>query len=109
MKILNWIAYACWALAAIMLFFLLQIHDASAFAFLFGLSGSLAVSGVLFFAFSKVIFLLTDIRDALANGASSTSEPEAKITEPQEYTAPKAPTRSLEELSSDIEQMKKNL
>ena len=107
MKILNWIAYACWALAAIMLFFSFQ--DARAFSFLFGLAGSLAVSGVLFFAFSKVIFLLTDIRDALTNGSSSISEPEARNTEAQEYTAPKAPTRSLEELSSDIEQMKKNL
>lgn len=101
MKVLNWIAYACWALAAIAL--VLSFMDEYAFSFLFGLAGSLAVSGVLFFAFSKVIFLLTDIRDALV---TDTTAPQKTISQNAEV---KVPTRSLEEISADLKKMKSNL
>ncbi|SOC23160.1 hypothetical protein [Rhodobacter maris] len=66
MRVLNWIAYLSWVLAALYVFFAFQDKFTFDFFFFIALAVSLVISGVVFFAFSRVIFLLTDIRDALA-------------------------------------------
>lgn len=61
MSVLYWIAYVSWALAVIAA--VIGIDDGGFVYFVIALAVS--ISGVLFFAFGKVIFLLSDIRDAL--------------------------------------------
>lgn len=104
MQILTWIAYACWALAALALIICLREGD----VLLFAGSVSVAISGVLFFAFERVISLLTDIRDTLQGGAKNEPEP---LLAPQTDTPPmtEKPTRSLAELSADLDRLKSGL
>ncbi|MDF2141729.1 hypothetical protein [Paenirhodobacter sp. CAU 1674] len=99
MRILNWIAYLSWALAAISL--PLAFMDEYTFGFFIGLSVSIAISGVLFFAFSRIIVLLTDIRDALV----PKSEVPKKVDEP----IPLRPTSTHAELSAELARMKEKL
>lgn len=98
MSVLYWIAYASWALAAISV--LIGMTDGG-FEF-FVIAMAIAISGVLFFAFGKVISLLTDIRGAVAkaenrqHGGSDATERGAD-----------KPTRSIEEISADLDRLKR--
>ncbi|MBA86137.1 MAG: hypothetical protein CML69_15600 [Rhodobacteraceae bacterium] len=97
MSALYWLAYAAWALAAVSV--LIGLTDGG-FEF-FVIAISIAISGVLFFAFGKVISLLSDIRGAVVkaddhqHGFSASTE-----------RAPDKPTRSIEEISSDLDRLK---
>ncbi|EKE72575.1 MULTISPECIES: hypothetical protein [Roseobacteraceae] len=108
MKILNFIAYVCWGLAGI--FIIIAIAEPTSFMLALGLSVSLAISGVLFFSFSKVIFLLEEIRDSITgSSAPSTSIEQSHSSNSNTVVADKSPTRTIEEISKDLEEMKKRV
>ncbi|MCG7519744.1 hypothetical protein [Ruegeria sp. Ofav3-42] len=93
MKVLSWIAYSCWALAAFAVFVVVvegPVH-------LLPTALSLAIAGVLFMAVERVISLLTEIRDSLA--------PQERAEVPL-ADAPVTPARSLGDLSADLERVK---
>jgi hypothetical protein len=102
MRILDWLAYLSWFLAAAACLLVL-FADELAFAFLLGLAGSITVSGVLFYAFSKVIYLLTEIRDHLR------PIPKSKNEGQNETTMAQLSTPSIEEISADITRLKKGI
>lgn len=104
-KILNWLAYLSWALAAISL--VLAFVDRFTFPFFIGLSASIAISGILFFAVSRIIFLLTDIRDALAPKAA---QPE-RATVSADVAAPavERTTASSADIAAELKSMRAKL
>lgn len=97
MSVLYWLAYATWALAALSV--LIGLTDGG-FEF-FVIAISIAISGVLFFAFGKVVSLLSDIRGAVVkadvhqHGVSYATE-----------RGPDKPARSIEEISADLDRLK---
>ncbi|MCG7574847.1 hypothetical protein MHM39_14845 [Phaeobacter sp. CNT1-3] len=101
MKALTWIAYICWGLAAIGV--VLAIGDENPIFLV--LAGSLAISGVLFSAFERVITLLTEIRGALVE---ATEAPKQTPIETNEAAPDETPlvTRTVEEISADLKRLK---
>lgn len=99
-KVLTWIAYACWALACFILLLSLERFDALALASAI----SLGITGVLFIGFDRVICLLTEIRDALAPKI----EDDFEIDTENVPVAKKEP-RSVEELSADLARLRAGL
>lgn len=96
MQSLAWIAFICWALAAVAV--AVAIGTESPFFIIPAVS--LAISGVLFAAFERIIALLTEIRDALA-GPELVSEPASPTTPAEE--------RSIEEVTADLNRLKAGL
>jgi hypothetical protein len=101
LRILDWIAYLSWFIATACL--LASFVDELAFSFFFGLAGSIGISGVVFYAFSRVIYLLTEIRDYLRPLSVS------KIQDDIESISAPLTTRSIAEISADISRMKKDI
>ena len=105
MKILNWLAYLSWALAAISL--IPAFTDRFMFPFFFGLAASVAISGILFFAASRVIFLLTDIRDALAPHKAQVERP--TVSTHVEAPAVADTSASPAEIAAELKKMQAKL
>ncbi|MGR1582434.1 hypothetical protein ACSSNL_13330 [Thalassobius sp. S69A] len=109
MSALYWLAYAAWALAAVSV--LIGLTDGG-FEF-FVIAISIAISGVLFFAFGKVISLLSDIRDSLASPTDESEQTDHDSTLPMMPLYPGQPIvdeaapRSIEEISTDLERLKR--
>jgi hypothetical protein len=99
MSVLYWIAYVSWALAALSVLF--GITDGG-FEFIV-IAVAVAISGVLFFAFGKVISLLSDIRGAVVK----VDERQRGVSDVPER-GPDKPTRSIEEISADLDRLKSN-
>ncbi|MBT9383756.1 hypothetical protein KM176_07805 [Pseudooceanicola sp. CBS1P-1] len=101
MPALNFFAYLCWG-AAVLLAIIAATAPSDAVPLL-AVAFASVVSGVLFLAASKVVLLLTEIRDALAPGNALPRAPDQAETEPER------PTRTLGEIQQDIERIKRNL
>lgn len=113
MLVLAFLAYACFALAALL--GILAIGEGE--PIFLAAAISLVVSGVLFLALNKVIETLLQIRDAIkaSGGGERISSGNDAIASRQEDNKAdhkigvKAPQKSIAELSEDLERLKKNL
>ena len=93
MTILNWIAYFIWFLAACIAFLALANEE----FILLSMAIGTAIAGTFLFYFGRVVFLLSEIRDALVDEPEQTAEPPLDATKP---------VRSIEEVSADRKRLK---
>ncbi len=99
--ILNWISYACWGLAAIVV---LTAVGTENFAFV-GLGIALGISGVLYYALSEIVSLLKQIRDGLAPVGVKVEQYSQEDLD-QAVQEPAQVSRSMEEIAADLERLK---
>ena len=93
MTILNWIAYFIWFLAACIAFLALANEE----FILLSMAIGTAIAGTFLFYFGRIVFLLSEIRDALVDEPEQTAEPPLDATKP---------VRSIEEVSADLKRLK---
>ena len=102
MTILNWIAYFIWFLAACIAFLALANEE----FILLSMAIGTAIAGTFLFYFGRIVFLLSEIRDALVDEPEQTSE----VDEPEQTAEPPLdatkPVRSIEEVSADLKRLK---
>ena len=70
---------------------------------------SLLISGVLFLAIDKIVTTLVEIRDAVRGDIENKSQAVGVTTKSAEEDSFAEPTKTLAELSADLEKMKKRL
>jgi hypothetical protein len=104
MEIIKIIAYVCFGLAG--LFVILAIAGEE--LVLIAASISVALMGVLLLALDKIISTLVEIRDAVVGSGVETTEVTVQSTSVDEAEAAK-PTRSVQEISADLERLKSKL
>lgn len=106
MLILRIISYTCFGLAGLGIIFALGEGE----IMLMSLSVSTAIAGVLMLALDKIVTTLTEIRDTIICSRQAEGPADTSTVQPADTNEvnKSTPTKSLEELTADIDRMKSN-